>query len=388
MSKKQFSALSLTCFSQGLGFSMIATFLGIYADLFHLTGFQIGVVTMAYSLTQFALLFPVAKSADRGKRKLLLLVGLLFGIPVYGAFWLADGFWSLTTARFLQALTYPMTALTALSFISLRSPAVNRGRNIGYYNMLKTAGRTIGAVVGGLLVGRYGFGASYSTLMVLYGLGFIAVYFLVPPEEHESERANPGNGLNLRDLLESDRFKIQISFETAFSFAKAIIVVFIPVYAYAVLGLSEAQLGIVVASRYLPMVLGQGITGKISDKIGRGPLIICGGLISILALLVLPSQTTFESLIMIAFLVGIADTIRVPASWAVFADEGVEKGAATSLSLRMLAWRPGMIAGPILGGLVQDYFGIQWTFYLAALAVAVSLVAYTGLSTRLSPRKN
>lgn len=81
-------------------------------------------------------------------------------------------------------------------------------------------------------------------------------------------------------------------------------------------------------------------------------------------------------LILVAALFGIGDSIRVPASWSIFADEGVNTGPATSFTFRMLAWRPGLLAGPLLGGLIKDFVGIANTFYTAAISVVVALIGY------------
>lgn len=379
MDFRQFLGLSTSCFAQGLGISMVATFIGIYSGIFELTGVQVGLVTMVFSLTQLLVLIPLGRYADLGRRKYALLVGLLIGIPTYLLFLFATDFKSLLLARMFQGIAYPMAAISALSFVSLRSPEIKRGRYIGLFNTLKSVGRTTGALAGGFLVGRFGFGVPYGSLVVLYGLGFILIYFFLPQEK---ETQSEGPGLDLKELVSSARLRIQIAFESAFAFAKAIVIVFIPVYAFVVLGVSEGKLGAIVAARYIPMIVGQWFTGRLSDRIGRSPLIITGGLLFSVSALLIPFQKQFIGLVVISLTLGLADTIRVPASWAVFADEGIDAGPATALSMRMLAWRPGVLIGPVLGGLAKDLINIKVTFLLASSAVVVALVTYIYLRGR------
>lgn len=363
-------------FSSGLGVAMVSTFIGIYSDLFGLSGVQVGLVGAAYSLTQLIILYPIGRYADLGHRKMLLLLGLLVGAPVYLLFWQVSGFASLAGARLLQGITIALTTSVGLSFISIRSREENRGRNLGTYNSLRAAGQTIGALAGGMLVARFGFGVPYMFLASLYALSFVLILLIVPPESRESRESRAGGGLHLSELFAGNEFKIQMGFELCFAFAKSIVIVFIPVYAYAVVGLSEGQLGAVVAARYVMFALGQSPSGRLSDRVGRAPLVIGGGILFAIAAFVLPFQTSFWGLLLIGALFGLGDSIRVPASWGIFADQGINTGPATSFVFRMLAWRPGLLAGPLLGGWIKDLVGISNTFFTAAATVSAALVGY------------
>ncbi len=362
--------------------AMVSTFIGIYSDIFSLSGVQVGLVGAAYSLTQLVILYPVGRYADLGHRKILLLSGLFLGVPTYLLFWRVGGFGSLFGARLLQGLSIALTTAIGLSFISIRSKETNRGRNIGTYNSLRAAGQTIGALGGGFLVARFGFGVPYMVLASLYALSFTVILTMVPPESTESMEDRAGGGLHLSELFSGVQFRIQMGFELFFAFAKAIIIVFIPVYAYAVIGLSEGQLGAVVAARYITFALGQAPAGKLSDIVGRTPLVIGGGILFAAAAFILPFQKTFWGLLLVAALIGTGDSIRVPASWSIFADQGINTGPATSFSFRMLAWRPGLLAGPLLGGFIKDVMGIANTFYAAGVSVTVALVGYSVLHWR------
>lgn len=356
---------------------MVSTFVGIYSKIFGLSGVEVGFVGAAYSLTQVFILYPIGRFADLGHRKILLLAGLFLGVPTYILFWQVNGFYTLFGARLLQGTTIALTTAIGLSFISIRSEESNRGRNLGTYNSLRAVGQTIGALAGGFLVANYGFGVPYLSLAFLYGLSLVLIYTLVPPESENERENRAGEGLHLSGLLSGAKFRIQMGFELSFAFAKSIVVVFIPVYAYAVVGLSEVQLGAVVAARYIAFALGQSPAGKLSDRVGRIPLVLAGGILFTVASFILPFQKTFWGLLLVAALFGIGDSIRVPASWGIFADEGVETGPATSFSFRMLAWRPGLLAGPLLGGLIKDLVGIANTFFMAAISVVVALIGYS-----------
>ena len=355
---------------------MVSTFIGIYSDLFSLSGVQVGLIGAAYSLTQLIILYPIGRYADLGFRKSLLITGLILGIPTYLLFWKVLGFNTLFFARLLQGTTIALTTAVGLSFVSIRSKQENRGRNLGGYNSLRGVGQTVGALAGGFLVARFGFGIPYMFLASLYSLSLVLICLFVPPESEERRKNRAGSGLHLSELFSGTEFRIQMGFEICFSFAKSIAVIFIPVYAYAIVGLTEAQLGIIVAARYLMYSLGQAPFGKLSDRLGRTPFVVIGGFLFALASFVLPFQSSFWGLLIISALFGLGDSIRVPASWGIFADQGIDTGPATSFSFRMLAWRPGLLLGPTLGGLIKDLTGITYTFFAAAGVVVMAIMLY------------
>lgn len=110
---------------------MVSTFIGIYSEIFGLSGVEVGVIGSAYSLTQVVILYPIGRFADLGKRKILLLAGLILGVPTYIAFWQVTGFATLFGARLLQGTTIALTTAIGLSFISIRKGArVNTGGEI------------------------------------------------------------------------------------------------------------------------------------------------------------------------------------------------------------------------------------------------------------------
>lgn len=66
---------------------------------------------------------------------------------------------------------------------------------------------------------------------------------------------------------------------------------------------------------------------------------------------------------------------------ALFADEGVGKGIASSFGIRSIVWRPGSILAPLLGGLLTTYVGIDWVFYAGALSAFTGVAAFVAILT-------
>jgi len=76
---------------------------------------------------------------------------------------------------------------------------------------------------------------------------------------------------------------------------------------------------------------------------------------------------------------GIADSIRLPASMALFVEEGEHFDAvAGSLSLRSIAWKVGQVVGPVSVGALWDATSVFAAFFSASAFIAV---AFLGLYT-------
>ncbi len=173
--------------------------------------------------------------------------------------------------------------------------------------------------------------------------------------------------------------------------------------AYGALAVSLA----VVAEKFTNM-LSQPTMGRLSDGYGRAAFVACGGtLYGLIALAVpfspavgtalgLPATLSllgpllpaFLPLVGLSGLLGVADSLREPASMALFADEGTDSGGvASSFGVRDLLWRPGSIAAPLLGGWFMPEIGMAWVFYVGGAFALTGVVAFVGtLAVRHGPR--
>lgn len=96
----------------------------------------------------------------------------------------------------------------------------------------------------------------------------------------------------------------------------------------------------------------------------------------------------FLPLVALNGLLGVADSVREPASMALFADEGSDgDGVASSFGVRELVWRPGSVLAPLLGGWAWSAYGMDSVFYLGgASAVLAALLFLVVLASSHGPR--
>jgi MFS family permease len=144
---------------------------------------------------------------------------------------------------------------------------------------------------------------------------------------------------------------------------------------------------VVTTAEKFTNMLAQPYTGRLSDRHGRAVFVFLGGLCYGLVALAVPLAPAVGAALPVpeglpvlgavgpAFLplvalnggLGAADSLREPASMALFADEGTDDGGvAASFGIRELVWRPGSVVAPLLGGFLMTGLGMEWVFYVGA----------------------
>ncbi|MCK9298977.1 MAG: MFS transporter [Methanoculleus sp.] len=153
----------------------------------------------------------------------------------------------------------------------------------------------------------------------------------------------------------------------------------LPIYAEN-LGATGIWLGIIFSAFALSRSIFMPIIGRISDRRGRKWIILIGMFIyAVMSLSYIIADSVY-SLTVVRFVHGIASAMVVPIAMAYiadFAEKGKEGSRMGNFSISMFL---GLGTGPLLGGFLNDAFGMDSVFYamaafsaLATLLVAVSL---------------
>ncbi len=137
-------------------------------------------------------------------------------------------------------------------------------------------------------------------------------------------------------------------------------------------GASGVELGVVFALFSLARFLLSPVFGRVSDRMGRKPLILLGlGLYAGVSLAYTAAQALWQVAI-IRLLQGAASTLVTPLAQAYVADRVQPGREGRILNLFYTAQFVGMGIGPILGGSLAEHFGLRapfWAmFFLAVLA--------------------
>jgi len=103
-------------------------------------------------------------------------------------------------------------------------------------------------------------------------------------------------------------------------------------------------------------------SGLLSDKFGRKKIHCIGTFLGVFPPLLYTLANNWGDLIPWVILSGVSVGLYVPVRWTVVADISTTKTMATAYSWTNVAWLTGSTVGPLLGGLVADFYGVKAPF--------------------------
>ncbi len=165
-----------------------------------------------------------------------------------------------------------------------------------------------------------------------------------------------------------------------------IVVPLLPVYAHD-LGASGIYIGLIFSAFSFSKALLLPYFGRLSDQKGRKPLIIAGLSGYALISLGLIASRNVETLIILRFVQGMASAMMMPVIQAYAGDITPAGKEGLIMGLFNLAAFCGLSMGPLLGGIVNDRFGLGTAFAcMGALAGIGALFGMWALPTRRAER--
>ncbi|MEM9758784.1 MAG: MFS transporter [Pseudomonadota bacterium] len=157
------------------------------------------------------------------------------------------------------------------------------------------------------------------------------------------------------------------------------------------IGLGEAQLGIMISSAAVVLMLASTVWGAVSDRWGRKVSIVCGlatyGALSVVFALVmnagldgvLDSGRVFITLVVLRLLIAAFGAGIQPAAVALMADSSSHEERSSAVATVGAAFGLGMILGPASASLLVGIDVLMPLYFVAALGLAGSVVAITVL---------
>jgi DHA1 family multidrug resistance protein-like MFS transporter len=151
---------------------------------------------------------------------------------------------------------------------------------------------------------------------------------------------------------------------------------FLPIYAKRV-GLNDAEIAIVLGSQLAMAVVAKPIGGRLSDRLGRKPVIAIGLLLCAAALPLIFRSGDLATFLVAAPLLGMGVAAVTPVTNALIADLVTAHRLGAAMGVFGTIWDSGEAAGPIIAGFLIVQLGYAPCFDILALitvVVGISLV--------------
>ena len=148
---------------------------------------------------------------------------------------------------------------------------------------------------------------------------------------------------------------------------------------------SPDQLKWIVGIYSLLQVVCAPLIGKLSDRVGRRPVLAVSILGTALGFAVLGAATTVTMLMVGRIIDGISGG-NISTAMACIADSTTREQRSRSMGMVGAAFGLGFVIGPALGGVLSKHFGLSSPFYFAAgLALVNALLVIARLPETLTP---
>jgi multidrug resistance protein len=170
------------------------------------------------------------------------------------------------------------------------------------------------------------------------------------------------------------------------SLGYGVVVPVMPVYARE-LGVGEFGLGMLFASYALGNITAALPFGLVSDRLGRRPFLVFGMSAMAGAFVLYAYSTTYLSLFLSRFLDGVTAAANWSVGLAIIADVYPAGERGRGMGTVMAAMGAGSIAGPALGGILNDLIGYKAPFlFVALVCLAGGVMAAASRELKRLPR--
>ena len=340
----------------------------------------LGVIVAASTITGVFFKLPAGALSDvLGRKRMMVLGALFFAFPPLLYPFVNDP-WSLLALRFLHGFATAIFSPVAAAYVAgLR--AEGRGARLGWYASANDIGATGGPMIGGFLL--Y-FTASFeATYLVVGALGILTLVIVLLLPDLDPPQARAAKTLSerlaefrqgLREVLGAPPILIASGIEAVMYFGYAAFLGFLPIYAKQV-GLNDAEIALVLGAQLVAAMVVKPISGRLSDRFGRKPVIITGLLFCIAALPLIFRSESFTAFALFSIVLGIGVGAVTPVTNALIADLASAKRLGAAMGVFGTVFDFGEAMGPIVAGFLIGSLGYAATFdVLAAATLAATIV--------------
>jgi MFS family permease len=343
----------------------------------------------AFGIVKAGTNFFAGTLSDRYGRKPVLIAGWLIGIPVPLLLMWAPTWGWVIFANVLLGVNQGLTwSTTIIMKIDLVGPA-KRGLAMGFNEAAGYIAVAATALATGFIAEEYGLRPAPFYLGLAFAALGLGISTLFVRETHGHATHEAANHVSSADHLHGELttgeiFRLTSFREKALSSASQAGLVnnlndglawgLLPLY-FAAAGLSVARIGVLAALYPLVWGLGQLVTGGLSDRVGRKPLIAGGMLVQAVALGLFAATEGFGVWAAASVLIGVGTAMVYPTLLAAIGDVAHPTWRARSVGIYRL-WRDGgFAAGALLAGVLADVFDITVAIWaIAALTAASGIV--------------
>ncbi|MFC5290726.1 MFS transporter [Actinokineospora guangxiensis] len=359
-----------------IGFGLVAPALPTFARGFDVSVTAASIIISAFAVARLVFAPVAGKLVTRLGERWVYLVGLLIVAVSTGACAFVGEYWQLLALRTVAGIGSTMFTVSGIALMVRLTPPLLRGRASGLWGTSFLLGNVAGPLVGGGLIA-----ISLRAPFLVYAASLLLAVFLVwfslrhsvlmAPAKDSSVREMP-----LREALRDSGYRAALGASFANGWAVfGVRTALIPLFITEVLRRDESFAGTALALFAAGNVVMLMVSGRLSDRIGRRPLLIVGLFVAGAATAWVGFADSVLEFIVVTIVAGLGTGVYAPSQQAAVADVlGGARGGQVLAVFQMSA-DVGAILGPIVTGLLADKLSFGAAFGVTgALLLVAALV--------------
>ncbi len=336
--------------------------------------FLVGIYSVMLSV--FALI--TGPISDKIGRQRILLIGTGFMAVALALHTVAQSFILLVTMRALAGCAGGMLSGGSVAYVGDYFPYERRGWANGWIMSGTAFGQVAGVPLGKILANAFGYRWPFLMFALTMGIAtvLIARYVPQPDVELDDRRLTLRRALrNYGRMVKNTEVAAAVGSYFLMFFGIGLFVVFLPTWLETDIGITSMQVALLFAIGGAANVLAAPIAGRVSDDLGRKPLIILSCLGLGIIMLVTPFYIDgFYSAALLFFLAMVTVGMRISPLQSLLTAlvPGAQRG--TLMSLAVGIGQAGIGLGSFAAGIAFVRYG--YASNTAAAAVSVFLMAW------------
>jgi len=365
MRRRILSVLFISIFAAMLGLGIIAPLMPIYAKSLGATGIWLGIIFSGFSLSRAIFMPIVGKLSDKKGRKGFITSGLLSYSLISLLYPFAGKVYYLTVVRLIHGLASAMVVPVAMAYVGETAEKGKEGIAMGTFNLALLLGTGAGPFFGGLLNDSFGIASVFYAMAGLAAIAFLITMLFLPDISY-SGKAKMDRPIQFKELIANNIMKGLLLYNIISAVGRGGIMAFLPILGSGI-NITSSQVGIIVSVHIFLIALLQSPAGRLADRYSKLFLVLIGSIVAGLALLLTPIARNFWQLFFLSSLMGLGGATSMPSVAAITVEVGQRLGMGVSMGLFNTAMSIGMIAAPLISGVVMDGLGVKSVFFVAGV---------------------
>ncbi len=369
---------------------------------------NVAIIAVPYPLAEMLTANYFGMVSDRIGRKRVIVLGTTLAAVMVALYSLSNNTWYLALLHGVHGIGAAATVAPAIAMIADNAVSHDRGRQMGWFDYSTFLGYIVGAVVGGFLIDLIDIQLAFLLMAGMLAFSAIMLYTMVREQKATAGAGQHAGFGELRKVFKIREVRLMFPIWLIVATLLGIALTYLPIILLSQ-NIKGATIGIMFAGAGVVLGLLQPFWGKVSDIVGRIP-VMAYGIFSMLGIILMvllaPGWIYYQDASGVHFnligaiplgILGLGAGAFVPSALALMADSSDARSYGATMGLYSFALGFGAFIAETLGLLIILATGKEdapsWLLYFAAVLIGMAVIMMLyffltrGIKQRLRPER-